>query len=226
MRLEQLFPIVERLRFEAIGTPVLDRRTGGYVYQERSAKVVAVLKLIRASQGVASMHILCQAGLFIDFGVIIRCVDDCIGEVYFLLDDYPRTSSNVGKFVRGFFESEMTADGHTSQTTPAVESAKTRSARVRYLKGGEDEATRRLLGRSYKTFSGYVHANCAQIMEIFGGPARNFNLAGVPSAEEQRRRMEFVELFTVAVLRAVSFVAQTLELRGLHQDITRILSAA
>ena len=214
-------PLVERLRIEAIGTPNFVSETHAYVYKEQSAKVVAVLKLIRAAQGLTAMKVLCQSGLFIDFGVTIRCVDYCVAEVYFLMETFPNTSSSVDKFVKGFFESTMTVDGHLSPTTPAVETAKIRSARVRYLKGNHDEVTRQLLDRLYKTFSGYVHANCAQIMETFGGPARNFNLAGIPSIEERQWRMEYVDLETDAVLRAASFVAHTLGLTTLHRDIVR-----
>jgi hypothetical protein len=104
MRPDQLFPLVERLRIEAIGTPEFILETQAYVYKEQSAKVVAVLKIIRATQGLSAMKLLCQSGLFIDFGVTIRCVNDCIDEVYFLLEDFPKTSSNVDRFVKGFFE--------------------------------------------------------------------------------------------------------------------------
>jgi hypothetical protein len=221
MRLEQLLPLVERLRVEAIGVPDFVPETHAYVYKEQSAKVVALLKLIRAAQGLTAMKVLCQSGMFIDFGVTIRCVDDCVSEVYFLLEAFPNISSNVDKFVKGFFESAMTIDGHLPQRTPAVETAKIRSARVRYLKGNHDEATHQLLTRLYKTFSGYVHANSAQIMETFGGPARNLNLAGIPSIEERQWRMEYVDLETDAVLRAASFAAHTLGLTALHRDIIR-----
>jgi hypothetical protein len=53
MRLDELIPLVERLRIEAIGTPDFVPETQAYVYKEQSAKVVAVLKLIRATQGLA-----------------------------------------------------------------------------------------------------------------------------------------------------------------------------
>lgn len=223
MRLDQLLPLVERLRIEAIGAPDFVSETQAYLYKEQSATVVAVLKIIRATQGLSAMKLLCEFGLFIDFGVTIRCVHDCIDEVYFLLEGFPNTSSNVDKFVKGFFESTMTIHGHLSQTTPAVETSKIRSARVRYLKGEHDEAARQLLDRIYKTFSGYVHANCAQIMETFGGPARNFNLAGILSIEERQKRMEYVGLETDAVFQAASYVAHTLDLTALHQDIVRTL---
>jgi hypothetical protein len=51
MNLEQVFILVERLRKQAIGEPkrVVDK--GMFEYQDHSAKVVAVLKLIRAAHG-------------------------------------------------------------------------------------------------------------------------------------------------------------------------------
>ena len=220
MRLKQLLPLVERLRVEAIGEPVFNPETRAYAYLQQSPKVVAVLKIIRAAQGLSALNLLCRAGLFIDFGVAIRCINDCIDEVYFLLESYQKPSSNVQKFVTGFFESQMTPDGHLSQTTPAVETSKIRSARVRYLKDGQqDDATSKMLEGLYKTYSGYVHATHAQIMEVYGGPARNFNLAGIPSVAERQMRMEYVELEAKAVLRAASFVAHTLGLEEVHRDI-------
>jgi hypothetical protein len=58
-------------------------------------------------------------------------------------------------------------------------------------------------------------------MEIYGGPARNFNLAGIPSAVERQKRMEYVNVLTDFVLRVTSLVAHTLGLNALHQDIVR-----
>jgi hypothetical protein len=221
MRLDQLLPLVERLRIEAIGTPDFVSETQAYVYREQSAKVVANLKIIRAAQGLNALKLLCQAGLFIDFAVTIRCISDCVEDVYFLMENYPQTSGNIDKFVKGFFESTMTVGGYGSQTTPAVERSKIRAARVRYLKGQHDDATSKMLEKLYKTYSGYVHANHAEIMEIYGGPARNFNLAGIPSAVERQKRMEYVEVLTDFVLRVTSLVAHTLGLNALHHDIVR-----
>jgi hypothetical protein len=56
-------------------------------------------------------------------------------------------------------------------------------------------------------------------METFGGAARNFNLAGIPSIEERQKRMEYVGLETNEILLAASFTAHTLGLNSLHQDI-------
>jgi hypothetical protein len=216
MQLQTIFNLLEKLRIEAIGTPQFDPATHAYTFSEESARVVAILKLMRAAQGVSAINILCRAGLFIDFGVGIRCISDCIEEVYFLLKEYPNTSSNIDKFVKGFFESKMTIDGHTSPTTPPVERSKIRSAMVRYLKETHDDATQRRMERTYKTFSGYVHANNGQIMETFGGQLYNFNLAGIRSQEETRKRLEFVELQINAVMHAAVFTAHKLGLDNIY----------
>ena len=168
------------------------------------------------------MKLLGEAGLFIDFAVTIRCISDCVEDVYFLMEDYPKASGNIEKFVKGFFESQITVDGYVSQTTPAVERSKIRAARVRYLHGQHDDATSKRLEKLYKTYSGYVHANHAEIMEIYGGPARNFNLSGIPSVAERQKRSEYVEILTDFVLRITSLVSDTMGLTALHREIVQL----
>jgi len=219
MNLEKLYILVERLRKEAIGEPKWIPSKEVYEYPDHSAKVVAVLKLTRAAHGIAALNLLCGSGLFIDFGVIIRCVNDCVEEVYFLLEEFPKTSGNVDQFVKSFFES--TIDGYLSSETPSVPKQKIRSAVVRVLKDGQDEETRRIIERIYKTFCGYVHANYAHIMEVYNGSTCDFNLAGVPSIQQRQMRMEHVELAANSVLHACAFLAHTLGLKDLHHDIVQ-----
>jgi len=220
MNLDQLFILAEKLRKEAIGEPhwIDDKQV--YEYQGHSAKVVAVLKLTRAAQGVTALNLLCRSGLFIDFGAIIRCVNDCMEEVYFLLEQFPKTSGNVDKFVKSFFES--TIDGYLSNETPFVPRQKIRSAMVRVLKGGQDdEETRTRVENIYKTFCGYVHADYACIMEVYNGTTRDFNLAGVPSMQQRHMRMEHVELAATSILHAAAFIAHTLGLKDLYHEIVQ-----
>jgi hypothetical protein len=205
MNLDQLCILVERLRKEAIGEPEKVAERHAYEYQDQSAKVVAVLKLIRAAHGVNALDLLCRSGLFLDFGAIFRCVNDCTEEVYFLLENFPTASGNVDQFVRSFFESTM--DGYLSKETPAVPRKKIRSAEVRVFKGNPDDGMLRMSENIYKTFCGYVHADYAHIMEVYEGKSRDFNLAGVPSVQQRQMRMEHVEVAAESVLHAASFIA-------------------
>ena len=95
INLNQLFMFTERLRKEAIGEPKWIEGKKIFEYQDHSAKVVAVLKLIRAAQGISALNLLCQQGLFIDLGVIFRCVYDCEAEIYFLLEEFPKRPATL-----------------------------------------------------------------------------------------------------------------------------------
>jgi hypothetical protein len=206
VNLDYLSSLIEKLRKEAIGEPRKIDEKQAYEYQDQSAKVVAVLKLVRAAHGISAMNLLCRAGLFIDFGAIARCVYDCTEEVYFLLKEFPKASGNVDKFVKSFFAN--TIDGYLSNETCPVPIKKIRSAAVRVLKG--DQRTRTSMENVYKTFCGYVHANYSHIMEVYNGATYNFNLSGVPSVRERQMRMEHVELAANSVLHAAAFLSDTL----------------
>jgi hypothetical protein len=219
MNLNQLFSLVERLRKEAIGEPKWIKEKRVYEYSEHSPKVVAILKLARAAQGVSAANLLCQNGLFIDLGVIVRCVNDCEMEIYFLLEEFPKSSGNVDQFVKSFFES--TIDGYLSAETNTVQSKKIRSAMVRVLQSENDQKTRDMIDRIYKVFSGYVHANYVHIMDTFNGMTRDFNLAGVPDIEQRQMRMEHVELAASAVLHTAAHIARTLGLNDLFREIVQ-----
>jgi hypothetical protein len=219
LTLDDLFQLVETLRREAIGDPTWLPSKRVYEYRERSAKVVAILKLIRAAQGIKALDVLRRSGLFIDFGATLRCVNDAVSEVYFLLETFPSSSKNVDQFVKAFFESNI--DDYLRSETPPVPTKKIRSAGVRYLRGQHDQELSDRLERLFKTFSGYVHANYAHIMEIFGGHGPSFNLHGVSSPEQQAMRAEHVKLAANSVLYAAAFIAERLDLSDLHSRIVR-----
>ncbi len=223
VNLDQLAALVEKLRKEAIGEPLWIAGKDVFEYQDHSARVVAILKLIRTMHGVNAIDLLCRAGFFIDLGVIIRCVNDCISEIYFLLEDFPNTSDNVDRFITAFFAS--TIDGYLSDKEPTVLTKKIRSSVVRVLKGVHDDAMRKLLERIFKTFSGYVHTNYAHTMEVYNGATCDFNVKGVPSIEQRVIRMEHVEVAAISVLHAAAFIARTLDLTELHQEIMRHVHA-
>jgi len=219
MNLEQLSMLAERLRKEAIGEPQWIEEKGVFEYSDHSAKVVTVLKMMRAAQGVHALNLLCHSGFLIDFGVIMRCVHDCEAEIYFLLEEFPKTSGNVDQFVKSFFES--TIDGYLSMETHPVPTQKIRNAMVRVLKGRHEEETSTRLNNVFKTFSGYVHANYSHIMETYNGGALDFNLAGVPSVQQRQMRMELVELAANSVLHAAAYIAHTVGLKKVHSEIAQ-----
>jgi len=219
MDLRVLAQLIERLRREAIGAPkrVAHGQHYAYEYEEQSAKVVAMLKLVRAAHGVSAMNVLAGKGLMIDFGASARGVYDSIYETYFLLEEHPKISSNVDQFVRGFFE--MTISGFREARVPQVPTKKIRAAVTRAVMGTQDEAYRTRLDRIFHAFSGYVHANYAHITEVYFEPDDSFNLLGVPDIEQRLGRAELVERAGVDVLLAASFAASRLGLSNIRDEL-------
>tara|TARA_R110002110_G_scaffold387330_1_gene599158 strand:+ start:563 stop:1237 length:675 start_codon:yes stop_codon:yes gene_type:complete len=216
----QLQTFVDRLRLETIGEPHYNANHKVFEYADHSPIVVVILKLLRAVHGLYAMESLRASGLFIDFGATIRMVNDCVEEVYFILEAYPKApSTNVTQFVNGFFEHSI--DNYLDATTEPVARNKIRNAVVRVLhNGNQDEATRVRVEHIYKTFCGYIHANYVHIMEVYGGSLPSFNLSGVPSLNQREIRKEHVKLAIDAVALATAFAASKLQREALNVEIT------
>lgn len=209
---DELCGFVDLLRRRTIGSPTWIESKQVYEYDEKSAVTVAVLKIVRAVQGVKAVEVLIDHGLVIDFGAAVRGVLDAVQEALFLLETYPQESSNVSQFVKAFFET--TIDGYLDDGTPAVPTKKVRAANVRFLAGQQDEAAARIFDRLNKTFSGYVHANYSHIMETYGG--LSFAYGGIPDQHQRQIRREYVELMTNRVFHGAVFIAQRLNLRDVQ----------
>ena len=222
MNLDLLDSFVEKLRVESIGDPQWVDSKSVFEYPSQTIEVVVVLKIIRAAQGVHAMDVLCRTGLFVDMGAIYRCVGDCKAEVYFLLEEYPKQSSNVQKFLCEFYS--KTIDGHLASTEEPVQTKKIHNAMVRSLTGNEqDETTKRSIANVYKTFSGYTHAGYSHIMQMYGGSRshQSFNMSGIPSQAQRDTHMQLVLDAHKSLLYVMAYVATTFGLKTLHQDIMR-----
>ena len=203
-----------------IGNPEWLAPKNTFEYPNQGIEVVVVLKLVRAAQGIHALRLLCNAGLFVDMGAIYRCVGDCMAEVYFLLEKYPEQSSHVQKFLNEFFA--RTIDGHLSSDENPVQSQKVHSAMIRSLTGLEqDEKTRTNLVTLYKTFSGYVHASYAHIMQMYGGAlsSQTFNISGIPSQQQKEAHMELVEEAYKSLLWTLAHAADTFGVKDIHREI-------
>jgi hypothetical protein len=220
MELRLLSTFTEKLRVQSIGDPAWVEAKSVFEYCNPSIEIVAVLKVIRAAQGVHALELLCRTGLFIDMGAIYRCIDDCNSEVYFLLENYPSQSAAVQRFVSAFFSA--TIDSDLSANMEYVQTRKIHSAVARILNSSEQsDTTRGKLQHVYKTFCGYTHANYAHIMEMYGGnyPNRNFNIQGVASLHEREKRMELVKEAYLSVLYSLLFIAKQLKLNDLFKEV-------
>jgi hypothetical protein len=220
--LEQVQYWLEELERNRIDTPRWNQKKFVFEYDNVTVEVVAFLKLVRAVQSLRSLQILCENGLFIDFFTIIRCITDCLNEVYFLLETYPDQSSNVKKFIANF--GETTIDGHLFSSTDVVESKKIQNSKARSLgKDAEFNKAQEGIRRIFKTFSGYIHSNYSHIMQIYGGKPTDlrFQLSGVPSCNQKIQHSQFIGEMVNSVAITIAFMAQKLSLGQLGKDIVK-----
>ena len=222
MNLKLLANFTERLQSESVGDPDWIESKQVFEYPDQNVEVATVLKLVRAAQGIHALKTLCSAGLFVDMGVIYRCVGDCVAEVYFLLEQYPEQSNNVRQFLKEFFS--KTIDGHLSSEENPVLSRKIKNAMMRSLTGGSpNEQVKRSLSNVYRTFSGYVHAGYSHILQMYGGnyPNLSFNISGVPSETQITMHMQLVTEAYKSVLYAIAHSAKKFGLKGLYDEVIR-----
>jgi len=219
MNLTRFHGLIEKVRKETIGDPVWIPAKEVCEYPNRSVQVVAVLKMVRAAHGVSALHLLCKSGLFIDFGAIMRCVNDAVTEVYFLLESFPESSPDVDRFVKLFFET--TIDGFET-TRGSIPTKKIKEAMIRVLRDGRvDEDAYKMIDNVHHTFSGYIHANYAHIMEVYNRQTRSFNLGGVPDRREYLKRAEHLDIALRSVLQAGAFIAGRLGLSELKSELVQ-----
>jgi len=211
---------IERLRKESIGDPSWITAKKVYEYQPQTIEVAAVLKLVRAAQGIHAMQLLCNAGLFVDFGAITRCVLDCLDDVRFLLERYPHRSDMVDKFLKEFYSKDI--DNYASTNEVPVLTKKIRAGAIRAITGrSSDSVVQAKKEAIYNTFCGYVHAGYCHIMQMFGGPAGQleFKLSGITFAEEIKSHQRVLDAITDSTMYCVAYTCEMLELRELEGEV-------
>ena len=119
----------------------------------------------------------------------------------------------------------MTIDGYLDSTEEHVQSKKIHSAMVRSLTGKpQDEAAKKMISHVYKTFSGYVHAGYAHIMQMYGGnpPKQSFNIDGIPSVEQKTIHMQLVIESHKSVLYSIAHASSKFGFKELYFESKRM----
>jgi hypothetical protein len=203
---------------ESLDSPIWKEYT--FVYEDITVKHVAFLKAIRAVSSLYSLPLLYDKGLFIDAGSIIRCIYDCLNEIFFLLEDYPSTNPNIDKFIKHFTSTSILEN----EEVKTVLSRKIHSAQARIFKDqfNADDLQKKIRN-IYKTFSGYIHSNYPAIMEIYGGSPEElkFHMSGVNNTEKKREYVELIEQTIASARLAITFIALKFGLNELLGEIRK-----
>lgn len=188
-----------------------------FVYKQMTMKHVAYLKAIRAISSLHALPLLYGHGLSIDGGTIVRCINEALTEIFFVLEKYPETTSKVEQFVRHFM-----ADTKTDEKVAPVLSRKIHSAQARFSEDtlNPNDALK-MVRNVYETFSGYVHSQCPHIMEIYGGPPHDqkFRTGGVLNPVRIQANAQIVEATVESTEIALAFMAYKLGLYDLFHEV-------
>ena len=84
----------------------------------------------------------------------------------------------------------------------------------------QDNDNLKKLKRIYKTFSGYVHASYAHIMQMYGGlkDSRSFNISGIPSDLEKFKNYTLCNEALKSVFYVLVFVANTFNQKEIKKE--------
>lgn len=217
---------IERLK---IPSPVYLKEKSVFEYEKVNVEIVAFLKAVRATQSLQSLPILHEKGLFYDFYTVIRCICECVNQIYFLLETYPKTSNHVDNFVTHFagttIENSKTQNSHgIKQHIIHSAAARARTSdlpREKHHFGESEERTKKLLDNIWTAVCNSVHSNYADIMQIYGGPIGNprFQLQGVPSIKQKQMNAEWIPQANDLVIGSLHFIASRFGLNELEQEI-------
>jgi hypothetical protein len=197
-----------------------------FVYKEVTAKHVAYLKAVRAVSSLHSLAVLYEHGLLIDGGTIVRCINEGLSEIFFVLENYPTTSSKVKGFIEHFLALQTSNDERAGRS---VLSRKIHSAEARLLeKQLNFTESMRKIRFVYETFSGYVHGQYPHIMEIYGGKSGDlrFNTSGVRSKEKRQLYTHLIDATTTSTELAIAFIALKLGMNDLFLEVRQDLSTS
>jgi hypothetical protein len=188
-----------------------------FVYKEVTAKHVAYLKAVRAVSSLHALPVLYERGLLIDGGTIVRCINEALSEIFFVLENYPTISSKVERFIDHFSSTQASTDEKEAYPVP---SRKIHSAEARlFEKQLNPSDTNRRIRNVYEIFSGYVHGQYPHIMEVYGGRPLKFNTSGVLSTEKRRFYAKLIDANIDSTEIAIAFIAFKLDMNNLFREI-------
>jgi len=194
-----------------------------FVYKEVTPKHVAYVKGVRAVSSLHALPLLYEHGLLIDGGTIVRCINEALSEIYFVLENYPATTGTVEKFIEHFLAGSPPSK---TKAREHIASRKVHSAEARTIDHGLNfNDALKSIRVVYETFSGYVHAQYPHVMEIYGGLRDDpkFNTGGVHSAKKLQLYTKVIDETIKSTELAIAFIAFKLGMKELFLDIVQSL---
>jgi hypothetical protein len=191
---EKICEWLREIEKQKIPRPIWIQQKEVFEYAELNVEIVAFLKAVRAAQSLHSLPALANAGLLLDFGTITRAIEECVQDIYFLLEPNSEHENRVAQYVEHFRNTTIdTALESTHQpiSRNKIMNAASRSSRsvfgnVSPQFGVHEQAWKEHSSNIWNAWCNETHSNYASIMQIYGpvGEDPNFQLSGIPSTAQ------------------------------------------
>jgi hypothetical protein len=181
--LEKTFRQIEVL----VAPPVLVTRGSYQVfrYKDQSVEAAVVQKCARLVSGLNASLVLLKAGYVQELGALFRMLDEFNEDILFLcqaIRDGEITELHK-KYLEAFYQEEFDYPDSpflSTQNRPIVPRRKIYAAISRIpeqeLNPSDNQELHRTLGQTY---SGFIHAASAQVMDMYGGNPPMFHVSGM-----------------------------------------------
>lgn len=187
---------------------------------EESVDGMILLKAVRAVSGINAALVLMDSGYSQEVGVLIRTIDEFVGDLAFLTDrmgtsDWPTPKQR--EHIEHFFSVRRPdVDPETGALSPLpwVERKKKQAGEARTISPGNPSVAGDALRRIDTGYDAYVHGYYGAVMEMYAGPERGWRVRGTPVT---RRTLESMRQVSIYVDRALGYLAIYAQLRGVEE---------
>lgn len=179
---------------DAVGRlPQLETRKRGketiHRFPKKNLDVILTLILVQLRGSIKAGELLIESGLFLEWEIIQRTMQDMMEDVTFLVDGEGRETKVYRRYKASFFDEDLDKDGElTKQKTVVVARSEIRKALADMQKrqGGPGTAICEQSRRLHRVRSGSVHGRASSIVRAYFDESTETKL-WLEGAREQRR---------------------------------------
>jgi hypothetical protein len=195
----------------------------GFRFEQPDVRHFCLLKAVRVISAINAAFELARNGYTQELATLMRTLVECIRHIEYVLDiDESETHhTNVEKYLREFFD-DAVRDPEADIKSVLIRDNKINeqlgktldTIAAQYGDTPNRQPANRLLWKSSRAFSFYIHARYPECMDLYGGRPGHFHLHGMSGTPKDHENLETLDTFiTTASTTFVIMVQATPPLR-------------
>jgi len=200
----------------------------GFRFEQPDVRHFCLLKAVRVVSALNAAFELARDGYTQELATLMRTLVECTRHIEYVLDidDSEPHRANVEKYLREFFDDavrdpEADIKGVLIRDNKINEQlGKTLDRIVAQYGDTQDRVPAdRLLWKSSRAFSFYVHARYPECMDLYGGRPGRFHLRGMSGTPKDHENLETLDTFITAA--STTFVIMVQAISPLREVVLR-----